>query len=285
MGSRAFVARSQKYYLDVTHPDANKGAVVKSLSRILAVPQSEIATIGDGANDVAMFEQSAFCIAMGNASPEVQAKADAVTDSNEERRLRQGHRALSAARSGGRERGRSSRFPRCLQALADASAAGCWPRQSEDRAVCRLPVGRIDAAAALRDAWRAPVIAISFPWPRTHWFWGDERFVPPDDPLSNYRMVREAMLSQAPVPAENIHPVPTTGLTPEAAAARYEADAAMPSMAPDGWRPDRPLFDVTLLGLGPDGHTASLFPGDAAWRSASAGSWPSSAPRPKRGSR
>jgi Cof subfamily protein (haloacid dehalogenase superfamily) len=83
LGSRAFVARSQKYYLDVTHPDANKGAVVKSLSRILAVPQSEIATIGDGANDVAMFEQSAFCIAMGNASPEVQAKADAVTGSNE----------------------------------------------------------------------------------------------------------------------------------------------------------------------------------------------------------
>lgn len=83
LGSQAFVARSQKYYLDVTHPDANKGAVVKSLSRILAVPQSEIATIGDGVNDVAMFEQSAFCIAMGNASPEVQAKADAVTDSNE----------------------------------------------------------------------------------------------------------------------------------------------------------------------------------------------------------
>ncbi len=84
LGNRAFVARSQKYYLDVTHPDANKGAVVKSLSRILAVPQSEIATIGDGANDVAMFEQSAFCVAMGNASPEVQGQADAVTDSNEE---------------------------------------------------------------------------------------------------------------------------------------------------------------------------------------------------------
>jgi hydroxymethylpyrimidine pyrophosphatase-like HAD family hydrolase len=57
---------------------------VKSLSRILAVPQSEIATIGDGANDVAMFEQSAFCIAMGNASLDVQTQADAVTDSNEE---------------------------------------------------------------------------------------------------------------------------------------------------------------------------------------------------------
>ena len=84
LGSRAFVARSQKYYLDVTHPDANKGEVVKSLSRILAVPQSEIATIGDGANDVAMFAQSAFCIAMGNASPEVQSHADVVTDSNEE---------------------------------------------------------------------------------------------------------------------------------------------------------------------------------------------------------
>ena len=101
-----------------------------------------------------------------------------------------------------------------------------------------------------------------FPWGRTHWFWGDERFVPPDDPLSNYRMVREAMLSRAPVPAENVHPVPTTGLAPEEAAARYEATLRAFHGADPA--PGAPLFDVTLLGLGPDGHTASLFPGDAA---------------------
>ncbi len=84
LGDGAFVARSQHYYVDVTHPQANKGAVVRALSRILAIPTAEIAVIGDGANDVAMFEQSALSIAMGNASPDVQGKADLVTDSNED---------------------------------------------------------------------------------------------------------------------------------------------------------------------------------------------------------
>jgi 6-phosphogluconolactonase len=100
-----------------------------------------------------------------------------------------------------------------------------------------------------------------FPWPRTHWFWGDERFVPPDDPLSNYHMVREAMLAHAPVPPENVHAVPTSG-TPPDAAALYEATLRM--FHGSGVTPGTPLFDVTLLGLGQDGHTASLFPGDAA---------------------
>ncbi len=84
LGNAAFVARSQHYYLDVTHPDANKGAVVRSLSRILGIATAEIAVIGDGANDVAMFAEGALSIAMGNASPEVQAKADLLTDSNED---------------------------------------------------------------------------------------------------------------------------------------------------------------------------------------------------------
>lgn len=84
LGSQAAVVRSQQYYLDVTHPQANKGAVVQALSRILGVPPSEIATIGDGDNDVAMFEQSGFSIAMGNANAEVKGRADAVTDSNED---------------------------------------------------------------------------------------------------------------------------------------------------------------------------------------------------------
>ena len=84
LGDGAFVARSQHYYLDVTHPEANKGAAVRALSRILAIPTAEIAVIGDGANDVAMFAESALSIAMGNASPEVQGAADLVTDSNED---------------------------------------------------------------------------------------------------------------------------------------------------------------------------------------------------------
>jgi 6-phosphogluconolactonase len=102
-----------------------------------------------------------------------------------------------------------------------------------------------------------------FPWARVHWFWGDERFVPPDHPKSNFRMVREAMLARAPVPEGNVHPVPTVGLTPDEAARAYQGELAAfhGSTELDG---ARPLFDVTLLGLGPDGHTASLFPGTAA---------------------
>jgi 6-phosphogluconolactonase len=101
-----------------------------------------------------------------------------------------------------------------------------------------------------------------FPWSRAHWFWGDERFVPQHDPLSNYRMVREAMLSHAPIPEANIHAVPIEGLTPDAAASAYEADLKA-FYGADTLDPARPLFDVNLLGLGPDGHTASLFPNTA----------------------
>jgi Cof subfamily protein (haloacid dehalogenase superfamily) len=79
LGSGASAARSQPYYLDVTHPDANKGTVVDTLSKLLTVPATEIATIGDMPNDVLMFRKSGLSIAMGNASPEVQAQANLVT--------------------------------------------------------------------------------------------------------------------------------------------------------------------------------------------------------------
>lgn len=98
-----------------------------------------------------------------------------------------------------------------------------------------------------------------FPWSRMHWFWGDERFVSHDDALSNYRMVREALLSRAPIPAANVHPMPTENVSPEAAASTYERELKS-FYGAERFDPARPLFDVTLLGLGPDGHTASLFP-------------------------
>jgi Cof subfamily protein (haloacid dehalogenase superfamily) len=80
----ASVARSQPYYLDITHPQANKGAVVETLSKLMGIAPEEIATIGDMPNDVEMFRKSGFSIAMGNSSDEVKAKASAVTDSNED---------------------------------------------------------------------------------------------------------------------------------------------------------------------------------------------------------
>ena len=77
-GGTVTAALSQPYYLDVTHPDANKGGVVEALSSSLAIPADEIATIGDSENDVTMFEKGGFAIAMGNADAETQAQADVV---------------------------------------------------------------------------------------------------------------------------------------------------------------------------------------------------------------
>lgn len=83
-GNHVSAARSQPYYLDVTHPDANKGHMVMVLSKALSIPPEEIATIGDMPNDVLMFEKSGLSIAMGNASADVQRQARFVTTSNEE---------------------------------------------------------------------------------------------------------------------------------------------------------------------------------------------------------
>ena len=82
LAGSAFVVRSQRYYLDITHPLANKGVAITEIAKLLGIPLAEIATIGDGSNDVAMFERSGLSIAMGNASPQVQRAADFVTDSN-----------------------------------------------------------------------------------------------------------------------------------------------------------------------------------------------------------
>jgi Cof subfamily protein (haloacid dehalogenase superfamily) len=99
LGTRASASRSQPYYLDVTHPLANKGEVVTTLSKLLDIKPDEIATIGDGANDALMFARSGFSIAMGNASDEVKAKAAAVTASNEEEGFAKAMRDLVLPRS------------------------------------------------------------------------------------------------------------------------------------------------------------------------------------------
>ncbi len=152
--------------------------------------------------------------------------------------------------------------PDAIEVLADAEALA---RRAADWLVETLSASTDEALAVAlaggstpRSLYRllaTPAYAAKLPWARIHWFWGDERFVPPDHPDSNYRMAREAMLSHTPVPAANIHPIPTEGLTPRASAADYERTLR----AARG-----PYFHVTLLGLGPDGHIASLFPGSGA---------------------
>ena len=99
------------------------------------------------------------------------------------------------------------------------------------------------------------------PWDRVHWILGDERFVPPSDPESNYGMARAAFLSHVPVPPENLHPVETEGGTLDEAAERYEK-MLQGLYGADMLDPSRPLLNLTLLGLGEDGHTASLLPGE-----------------------
>jgi 6-phosphogluconolactonase len=96
------------------------------------------------------------------------------------------------------------------------------------------------------------------PWDRVHWFIGDERFVPPNDPLNNMAAARQIVLDRCS-PATNIHPIPTDA-NPEQAARGYESEL-QGFYGAARLDPERSLFDVVLLGVGPDGHTASLFPG------------------------
>jgi 6-phosphogluconolactonase len=99
----------------------------------------------------------------------------------------------------------------------------------------------------------------AMPWERVHLFFGDDRFVPWDDADSNYGMAREAMIAHVPIPPDNVHGIAHTG-TPAEAARKYER-VLKSYYGADALDPIRPLFDVVLLGMGPDGHTASLFPG------------------------
>jgi 6-phosphogluconolactonase len=103
----------------------------------------------------------------------------------------------------------------------------------------------------------------SLPWDRMYFFWSDERHVPPTDPDSNYRMADEAMLSKIPVPAGNVFRVPAETPDAEAAAADYEQTLRKFFSLQAG---QLPRFDLILLGMGPDGHTASLFPDSPALR-------------------
>jgi 6-phosphogluconolactonase len=104
-------------------------------------------------------------------------------------------------------------------------------------------------------------IRSAIPWEKIHFFWGDERHVPPDHPESNFRMAHEALLSKIPIPAVNVHRIKSENPDAHQAAAEYEEELREFFQPPEG---GFPRFDLIFLGLGPDGHTASLFPGTKA---------------------
>ena len=116
---------------------------------------------------------------------------------------------------------------------------------------------------ALYQKLAAPSYASQIPWKNIHWFWGDERYVPKDHPASNYHMVADAMLAHVPVPATNIHRMKTELATPEATALDYE-QILQREYGSKTLEKNRLIFQITFLGLGTDGHTASLFPGTQA---------------------
>lgn len=118
--------------------------------------------------------------------------------------------------------------------FAVALSGGSTPRRMYEKLASNEFQGRVD-------------------WKRAHFFWGDERAVPPDDPQSNYRMADEELLSRVPVPSSNVHRIPAEK-NPQVAASEYE------QMLRDFWGNSMPRFDLVLLGLGTNGHTASLFP-------------------------
>jgi len=141
-------------------------------------------------------------------------------------------------------------------------------RMAADRVIARISANAGRAAICLTggsspqqlyqllatDTYRSRI-----PWDHVHWFIGDDRFVAADGPLNNMAMARRLFLD-ACAPEDTIHPIPTDAADPEDAALRYESE--LKSYYGSGrLNPDRPLFDLVLMGVGPDGHIASLFPG------------------------
>lgn len=109
-----------------------------------------------------------------------------------------------------------------------------------------------------------PRPALRIEWKSVYVFWGDERYVPRDRPESNYRMAFDSLLSKVPLPAENIFPIPTQKDSVEESASAYDRTLKQffKKRNPAGTIPPLPEFDLILLGIGKDGHTASLFPGN-----------------------
>ncbi len=155
--------------------------------------------------------------------------------------------------------------PRKVIAVADTTALA---RTAADRVLARIAEnsGRIaicltggSSPKQLYELLATEACRSKIPWDRVHWFIGDERFVPASDARNNMAMARDIFLDRL-APASHIHPIPTDTASPDEAAARYERELKSYYGA-DELDGARPLFDLVLMGAGPDGHTASLFPG------------------------
>lgn len=143
-------------------------------------------------------------------------------------------------------------YPLAAQTIVDAA------RQAvEARGKFTIALSGGSTPKKLYELLASPQWAAKMPWDKTEFFWGDERYVPASDPNSNYYMTQQAMLERAKVPTANVHRVKTEEADPGRAAELYEQEIrrVVPA-APDGL----PQFDLVLLGLGANGHTASLFP-------------------------
>jgi 6-phosphogluconolactonase len=148
-------------------------------------------------------------------------------------------------------------------ALAETAAR--WVADTISAAVtarsrCFLALAGGETPRACYQTLSGPPFHDDVPWAAVHVYWSDERLVPRDDPASNYGMARAALLDRVPIPREQIHPAPVSEPDGRAAAEAYARELAALPRDPGG----RPRFDLILLGLGEDGHTASLFPGDPA---------------------
>jgi 6-phosphogluconolactonase len=156
-----------------------------------------------------------------------------------------------------------ARDQRKVITVADSAALA---RSAADRVLARIAAndGRVaicltggSSPKKLYQLLASETYRSRIPWQRTHWFIGDERFVAPGDSRNNMTMAREAFLDQC-APASRIHPIPTD-TNPDDSASRYEGELKS-FYGADRLEPSRPLFDLVLMGVGPDGHTASIFP-------------------------
>lgn len=146
-------------------------------------------------------------------------------------------------------------------------------KSARERGIVTFALAGGNTPKPVYECLAGPRFGERMPWAHTHLFWGDERCVPPDHPDSNFGMASRALISKVPIPPQNLHRIPAEMASPEKAAEAYEkilreffgysARTDTHSSGPYGGRLF-PSFDLILLGIGRDGHTASLFPGDQA---------------------